>query len=135
MIEQLALVIIGLIIGTVIGVEYSAWRLSRKFIKPLMQFVGFNKKYFNRISPKEKKEYVGKIARDFFDSLFPQEKLVPPSPSKIVNLSGNEFFVPRCPKCGEVEAPVPWVPGATVEGACFTHGVFHVKIPKKEKEE
>jgi len=134
--EQLLLVIIGLLIGTVIGVEYSTWRLSRKFVKPFMQLVGFDKKIFKGLSPEDKKEYIGKIVQKLFSSLFPQENMVPPSPSKIVSLSGNEFFVPQCPKCGYAAAPIRRIVGSTVEAACPTHGVFHVQIPElKEKEE
>jgi len=133
--EQLMLVIVGIIIGSVLGTEYASWRMTRKLKKTLFNITGFDQNHYDScLTVQDKQQYIGNIIKNTFAAVFPQESMVPPSPSKIVSLSGDEFFVPQCPKCGYVAAPIRRIVGSTVAAYCPEHGVYHVVIPETEKE-
>ncbi|MFQ6064266.1 MAG: hypothetical protein ACE5L6_02205 [Candidatus Bathyarchaeia archaeon] len=133
MIEQLLLIIIGVIIGSVLGVEYSLWRAGRK-LDWIKDFVGFNEQHYNELPPPKRREYLGKLLKDVFNSLFPETPVIPPPPSKVVGFT-NSFFIPQCPECGYAVSPVRAEPGTIVESHCPKHGVFRVTIPENKKEE
>lgn len=137
MIEQLALVIVGIIIGSVLGVEYSLWRAGRKlkhYEELLMSFLGIDSSIFKKLSREGKIKRITKAIKELWELASPQ--IPTPPPSQISTLSGNEFFVPKCPQCGFAGVPVKGEPGAMVQGVCPRHGVFAVLIPKtSEKEE
>lgn len=137
MIEQLALVIVGIVIGSVLGVEYSLWRAGRKF-RFIEEFLGFDRKFYKSMSLESKRRYVGDLLKAALENLFP-EMPRPQIPSRITTLSGNEFFVPTCPQCGYAATPVKThhQPGVMVNGFCPNHGSFSVLIPEtpENKEE
>lgn len=139
-IEQLILVIIGIIIGSILGTEYASWRMMRKarrYEDVVLQFLGIEPGYWKTLSVGLKKKRLAAAFRQLISDMFPESNLVAPSPSTIVSLDRRQFFVPQCPKCQYVGAPVMGLPGNTVKAECPEHGVFHVVIPetKKEKEE
>lgn len=134
LIEQLALVIIGIIIGSILGTEYARWRMGiGDIVKKLFGFVGIDYKVFKKLPMEEKRKQIGAALATLFKDMFPQEAILPPVPSRITDSMKRQFFVPTCPKCGFAAAPILEVPGATVEAVCSKHGVFHVKIPPAEE--
>lgn len=139
MIEQLALVIIGIVIGSVLGTEYASWRTMRRIKGLFYEFLGTNKQTWDLCSEEQKREFVrAKIEKVM--TYLPETSIPRPPPSRIVGLSGNEFFVPTCPQCGYAATPVKThhQPGVMVKGFCPKHGVFSVLIPEtpeKEKKE
>lgn len=136
MIEQLALVIFGIIIGSILGTEYARWRMGiGDMTKKAFEFLGIDYKVFKKLSMEEKRKKIGAAIARLFKDMFPQETIFPPVPSRITDSMKRQFFVPQCPKCGYAAAPILGDPGATVEAACPTHGVFHVKIPSVEEKE
>jgi len=134
--DALLLIVIGVVLGSVLGTEYASWRMTRRLKKTLLRFVGLKPEEWNRMSEDQKIDVVASSIKELWQSLFPEPKLPKPKPSRIVTLTGNEFFIPRCPKCGYAASPILKPPaGVIVEGECPQHGVFRVKVPKDREEE
>lgn len=134
MIEYVAFAILGLVMA-VVSVEYARWRLGyNKAMKELLKLLGITDQQWREVTGEERIKLIGERLQAVWKTMFPETGLPAPSPSKVLTMRGNEFFIPKCPRCNFLCAPImkPAL-GIRVESNCPMHGRFIVMVPEESQ--